>query len=243
MYDAGTFVRVCPQNTSLVSLICAQNENIQRRRVDVSLAQNKGLRELIRLRNEADDQLVQDKDQETACTLFDTPSKKPKVKRSRNGQKALRSNAETLTIKLEACGEEHTLEVLRPTQVNENLFIKYDSEMLRAMLHYIRAHGDEEKRQYTKSQTTKGIHKRKVGGFLVAYRKPDGSKAQKLVKTLDDAVAFQVDLGADGTVQRVDGDEGVEGLVEGENKDEELSQADFEAEDQCHATESGTDTT
>ena len=124
--DAEAFVRVCPQNQSLVSLICAKNENVERKRTDVSLAQNQGLRGLIRLRNEADDQLVQDKDQETACTLFDTPSEKPKVKLSRDDKKAMRSNAESLTINLEACG---TLEVLRPAQVNENLFIKYDEEM------------------------------------------------------------------------------------------------------------------
>ena len=195
MIDGGeAFIRMSPWNTGLSSLVAAENPTVPEPAPKHLLSASLGLASLIAMRNQKQADALSAED--GGCSLFEKIPKKRCVSLSRHQQKALRKAPESITIEIEIHGTVHEVHVLRPVHPNDNFFVGYKSEMVAAVLHYVRGAGFKDTPSRVQSDLPAGVHRRK-DGFVVKYEKPSGSVGYKFQKTLDEAVAFQADVQAE----------------------------------------------
>ena len=194
MIDGGeAFIRMSPCSTGLSSLVAAENPTVPEPAPKHLLSASLGLASLIAMRNQKQADALSAED--GGCSLFEKIPKKRRVF-FRRQQKALRKAPESITIEIEIHGTVHEVHVLRPVHPNDNFFVAYKSEMVAAVVHYVRGAGFKDTPSRVQSDLPAGVHRRK-DGFVVKYEKPFGSVGYKFQKTLDEAVAFQADVRAE----------------------------------------------
>ena len=189
--NGAVFVKVNPVNNSLKSIVLASNPAIAElgNPSSFSMSANRGLRDLIALRNRISEQMETAGDGDAKVKLFDGPlTKRPRSTITRGQQQCLRDAPESILLPIEIDGEVRQLQVLKSVHPSHKLAVKYDNEMMSLMLYYLRIQGFDDKRIKSKLRP-KGIHVRKKGGFFVMRYNPDGSTTRKLTKTYSDAVA------------------------------------------------------
>jgi hypothetical protein len=184
LIDDIPYVRLAPSSYSLNHLVASNNETMQPHQ---KVSASKGLAHLVSLRNQ---QQAQDLSTVGQCSLFGKV-KKAKVTH-RYEQEAKRKTPETMTLEIGVDGVCHHVSVLRPIHPTDNLFVAYDADMLKAVLHVIRTSGFDEPERRCRGDIPKGILTNKKG-FIVKHLKPDGSNGYKFHEKLEDAKAFQAD--------------------------------------------------
>lgn len=191
------FVKLNTQNPSLWALVASNNPNVaggasgQYR----ALSSSKGLTELIAMRNRIQSAALAP-EQPQICSLFEAPKKKAKVAFARDKAAAKRTAPESLILPLEMGGVTYEVSVLRPVHPKDALFVEYSNESIAAVVQWLRTSGFDDGLKRTRTLgLPKGIHKRVLGDkkYVVVYTKPDGSISRKLVRELDDALAFHAD--------------------------------------------------
>ena len=95
------------------------------------------------------------------------------LRSSRRSVKALRKAPESITIEIEIHGTVHAVHVLRPVHPNDNLFVAYKSEIVEAVVHYVRGAGFKDTPSRVQADLPASVHRRK-GGFVVKYENPLG---------------------------------------------------------------------
>ena len=183
MVDGTAFVRVA--GYAPMSVLTEQ--------LDVKLRylspeKSKGLSELLKLREEAEERAAAEED--SACTLFGPATKKPKL--SKDTVSEMRQNPKTIEIEIEVGGEKIPIDVLRHVRRNDNVFVAYDATQLSAIIQFIRDHGFQDVLTPEKFHLPPGIQKRKHK-FVVVFMKDDGSVGYKSKDTLEDAIAWQLE--------------------------------------------------
>ena len=198
--DGDEYVCVNPQNTNLLNLIVEQNPNapnpVPKR---MTLTWSWGLQQLKKLRNDAQSATM--KHAGPACTLFDAPqAKKPKMcTREENKQKRDERDAVEIEVPVGG-GDTKAVRVLRPVHPKDQLYVVYEAEALNSVLLFIRESTFEEPSEYRRDMSLPpGIRKR-GDGFLVAYKKSDGTGGYKMCATLEDAIASQAQIANDETL-------------------------------------------
>ena len=155
----------------------------------LSPEKSKGLSELLKLREEAEERAATEED--SACTLFDPAKKKPKL--SKDIVSEMRQNPKTIEIEIEVGDEKIPINVIRHVHRKDNLFVAYDATQLSAIIQFIRDHGFQDVLTPEKLHLPKGIRKRGHNKFVVVFMKDDGSVGYKTKDTLEDAIAFQLE--------------------------------------------------
>ena len=224
------FVRLDPRNTSLVNLVTMGNTNAPDPLPKYfSLTASHGLATLVRLRNGAQAQSLQETERkEGAQGLFDDvqPAKKRTVSHvSRAAQKAMKATRTALLLEFQfSNGQNCTVKVLRPIYSSENLWVEYSPESMGGVLVFLREQGfvdaDEGKRLPKDDEVPKGIYKRttkknKLVRWLVILT-ADGQKTSRTFETLDDAKAFQAGEVCDRVVGEEEGQGAHEASIGGE---------------------------
>ena len=140
--ERDVFVRVIPTSTSLVGLICEQNQHAPSPLPHTfTLTKAVGYQAMIKLRNRTQAEELSQDVEDNACSLFDTTAegnqrKKPKL--SRNAAEEARKRHQIMTIDVEGHG---SVRVLRPVLHSDSLFVHYSSESLTNMIKFIRHSG------------------------------------------------------------------------------------------------------
>ena len=140
--EGEEFVRVIPTSTTLVNLICEQNQHAPSPLPhNFTLTKAVGYQALIKLRNTTQAQELSQHADQVDCSLFDTTAegnqrKKPKL--SRNAAAKARKRHQIMTIDVEGYG---SVMVLRPVLHSDSLFVHYSSESLTNMIKFIRHSG------------------------------------------------------------------------------------------------------
>jgi hypothetical protein len=191
------FVKLNTQNTSLWALIASNNPKVLGGANSQSrdLKTSKGLTELIAMRNRIQSAALAP-EQPQICSLFEAPKKKAKVTFARDKATAKRTAPESLIIPLQMDGTTYEVSVLRPVHPQDAVFVEYNNASIAAVVQWLRtSEFDEGLKRARTLGLPKGIHKRLFGEkkYAVVYTKPDGSISQKLVRELDDALAFHAD--------------------------------------------------
>ena len=183
--DGTVFVKLNTKCSSLWGLLAADNTNVVR---GASLATSSGLKELIELRNQAQQQLFEESTRDASCQLFDAPKKRPRALNTRDQMKELRGAPQSMSVTLAFDGESRAVQVLRPAHPNDSVFVEYSRETLITVLHFLRRSDFTESKRCRHTDLPRGIQRRKQG-FLVSFTKADGSPSTKSFKELDDALA------------------------------------------------------
>ena len=212
--DGEAYVRVAPSNFGLSSLIAADNDDVpDTMPKGISpLSISKGLSSLTHMRNQKQAEALSESG--TQCSLFEGgPRKKTKI--PRHQLEAMRRAPQSLTLNLEIDGTDHEVEVLRPVHPTDNIFVAYKADMIAALLHYIRRGGFSEPVHRSRpAEIPKGIHSTK-GGFVVKYKKDDGTNGFKRCKTLDESLAFHAEV----LINATEADDNQEAAHAAENAD------------------------
>lgn len=187
------FVKFEPCDQNLVRVVCEGVFQIGELRKNVSLTHCQGLKELIKIRNDAARERFEPT--EPACELFaassSTKQKKPK-RRCAKAMKEMRVHREVISVILPAYGERAPLLVrmLAPVCPRDDLAVELAEESLQHVFGYIKhcgISGDDinNKRAYKAEPLPAGVWKTKRG-FTV--RLP--GKKYRLAKTMEEAVAI-----------------------------------------------------
>ena len=189
------FIRVCPYNSSLISLVCEQNSvalcNGAR---PSSLTGSVAIQRLMRTRNAVQAEELAATLREEECSLFQTPQKEPKRRRVSLVCRRQQRTAEpkSMVISVEHDGECHEVSVLRCTQPRDGLFVRYDEQTLTFLLRYIRESNFEHENAPFKRDPLKprGIWKKNASAFVVPYEKEGDTTRTKTFHELDEAKSF-----------------------------------------------------
>ena len=193
------FVKFEPCDNHLVRLVCEDVLPMCELRKNASLTHCRGLKELIKVRNDAARDRFQQEN--TTCELFAASSitRAKRVKRSASTVKEMRIHREVVEVTLPSYGEHAPLPVrmLAPVSPRDDLTVELSTEALEYVFGYIKHYGisgDEinNKRGYKVEPLPAGIWKTKRG-FTV--RLP--SKKYRRAKTMEEAVAIsEIDVGS-----------------------------------------------
>ena len=202
MVDGEAFVRVAATSYTLMSLVAQPPQTRS-----ATMASNKGLVNLIALRNETQASYLSDNVKDGPCSLFEPPRKKARVVHPRHEQEALRKTPKSMMLDLKVDGVPYEIEVLRPVHPKDNLFVAYKADVLAPLLHYMRDAGFDD-HPSREQHLPKGIQTRK-NGYVVKYNKKDGASGYKCTKTLADALAFHAEPILHGAVDDASSDDEV----------------------------------
>ena len=186
--DGVVFVRLNPRNRSLISMVCEDNPNAPKP-TPTSATCIKALAGMMHMRNKAQSELMKPAD---GCSLFSDvtpkkPTRRPRVARSEKKEK--RANAASMTIEVEHKEVTHSIEVLRPIEPRDGLWVKYDEDTMGVVVDLLRCSEWQDPEPWGEATGVKGIWK-KDKGFIVDLRKVSNSGPKyKTAKTLDEAVA------------------------------------------------------
>ena len=206
--ERDVFVRFIPTSTSLVGLICAQNQHAPSPLPkNFSLTKAVGYQAMIKLRNRTQaEELSQDVDH-NACSLFDTPAevkKRKKTMLSRNAAEEARKNHQIMTIDV-GYG---SVRVLRPVLQSDSLFVHYSSESLTNMIKFIRDSGfDHGLSWYQDQSLPKGTWRRGCT-YCVSYQKEDGTIGYKKCGSIDEVNTFRAEHHAEADACEASADDG-----------------------------------
>ena len=186
MVDGTAFVRVAGYAPMAV---LTEQLDVDVKMRYLSPEKSKGLFELLKLRDEAEERAATEEDKDSACTLFAPAKKKSKLSKGTVSEK--RQNPKSLEIEIEVNDEKIPIDVIRQVHRKDNLFVAYDATQLSAIIQFIRDHGFQDVPP-DKLHLPKGIYQRKHK-FTVTYMKDDGSVGYKTKLTLEDAIAWQLE--------------------------------------------------
>ena len=182
------YVRLNPRNRSLINLVCENNPNAPNP-APTSASCCNAIADMMQIRNQTQSALLQPAD---GCSLFfkEAPEKhtsKPRVPRHEKKEK--RANVASMTIEVEHKEATHSIEVLRPIDIRDGLWVKYDADTMGLVVDFLRC-SEWKDNQPDEPTGVKGVYKLKEKGFIVHLRTVSnfGPKFKK-VATLDDAVA------------------------------------------------------
>ena len=136
------FVKLSPANGGLRNLVCAGNED-EAAKAARSLSVSTGLKEIMQLRSLAQSAALIAVEAETACSLFETPSKKSRKAPLKSGDqlKEMRRAPESLAITLTTGGDDHQTDVLRPVHPNDCVFVEYEDDTISVVLGFLQGKG------------------------------------------------------------------------------------------------------
>ena len=185
MVDGTAFVRVAGYAPLP---ILTENLDVPYKLRYLSPSVSKGLSELLKLREEAEERAATEED--SACALFAPAKKKAKISKDIVSEK--RHNPKSVEIEIEVNDETIPIDVVRQVHRKDNLFVAYDATQLSAIIQFIRGHGFQEVPTPEKLQLPKGISQRKEK-FIVTYEKADGCIGYKTKNTVEDAISWQLE--------------------------------------------------
>ena len=122
------FVRLNPRNRSLINLVCENNPNAPNPAKHITATCCKAVTHMMHIRNQTQSALLNPAD---GCSLFskEAPEKhKSKPRVPRHEKKETRATADSMTIGLEHKEATHSIEVLRPIDIRDGLWVKYDAD-------------------------------------------------------------------------------------------------------------------
>ena len=186
MADGTAFVRL--GGPAPIPILTEDLDHVPDKMRYLSPLSSKGLTELLRLREEAEERAAAEED--STCTLFE-PAKK-KAKNSRDIVSEKRHNPKVIEIEIVVDDETIPIEIIRQVHRKDNLFVAYDAIQLAAIIHFIRSHGFEDIPSPEKLHLPRGIIRRNKK-FLVKYTKADGCIGFKTKDTLEDAISWQLE--------------------------------------------------
>ena len=182
------FVRLNPRNRSLIHLVCENNPNAPNP-TPKTVTWCKAVTDMMHIRNQTQSALLKATDR---CSLF--PQEAPEKHKSKprvpwHEKKETRANAASMTIELEHKEATHSIEVLRPIDIRDGLWVKYDADTMGLVVDFLRC-SEWKDNQPDEPTGVKGVWKLKEKGFMVHLRTVSnfGPKYKK-VATLDEAVA------------------------------------------------------
>ena len=188
--EGDVFVRVIPSSTTLVSLMCEENQHAPSPLPkNFSLTKAVGYQALIKLRNTTQAQELSQHADQVDCSLFDTTvegnqRKKPKL--SRNAAEDARKKHQIMTIDVEGYG---SVMVLRPVLHSDSLFVHCSSESLTNMIKFIRDSGFDHGLSWYQDQ-------RRGCSYCVTYKKEDGTIGYKKCGSIDEVNTFRAEQDA-----------------------------------------------
>ena len=184
--DGDVFVRLNPRNRSLISLVCENNPNAPNP-APTSATCCKAIADMMHIRNQTQSALLNPPD---VCSLFskEAPEQhKSKPRVPRHEKKDKRATADSMTIEVEHKEETHSIEVLRPIDIRDGLWVKYDADTMGLVVDLLRCSEwtDDQRR----STGMRCVWQLKEKGYMVNLRAytSHGPKYRK-VETLDEAV-------------------------------------------------------
>ena len=184
------FVRLNPRNRSMISLVCENNPNAPNPAPHTATC-CKAIADMMQIRNQTQSALLNPR-QLDLCSLFSKEASeqhksKPRVHVPRHEKKDKRATADSMTIEVEHNEETHSIEVLRPIDIRDGLWVKYDADTMGLVVDLLRCSEwtDDQRR----STGMKGVWQLKEKGYMVNLRTVSnfGPKYRK-VATLDEAV-------------------------------------------------------
>ena len=193
--DSGMFVRLNPRNRSLIYLVCENNPNAPST-IPTSATCCKALVDMMHIRNQTQSALLNSAD---GCSLFseETPEpnksmlllQKRRRQQSHHEKKGKRATADSMTIEVEHKEDTHSIEVLRPIDIRDGLWVKYDADTMGLVVDFLRCSEWKDNQPDWGLTGVKGVWKLKEKGFIVDLRTVSnfGPKYRK-VATLDEAV-------------------------------------------------------
>ena len=185
--EGDVFARVIPSSTTLVSLMCEENQHAPSPLPkNFSLTKAVGYQTLIKLRNTTQAQELSQHADQVDCSLFDTTAegnqrKKPKL--SRNAAEDARKKHQIMTIDVEGHG---SVRVLRPLQQSDSLFAHYSPECLTNMIKFIRDSGFDPGLSWSHDQSLPKDTWRRGPHHCVTYKKEDGHIGYKKCGNIDE---------------------------------------------------------
>ena len=188
--DGDVFVRLNPRNRSLISLVCENNPNAPNP-APTSATCCKAIADMMHIRNQTQSALLNPR-QLDLCSLFskEAPGQhKSKPRVPRHEKKDKRATADSMTIEVEHKEETHSIEVLRPIDIRDGLWVKYDADTMGLVVDLLRCSEWTDDQPDRMRTGVKGVWKLKEKGFIVHLRTVSnfGPKYKK-VATLDEAV-------------------------------------------------------
>ena len=188
------FVRLNPRNRSLIHLVCENNPNAPNP-TPKTVTWCKAVTDMMHIRNQTQSALLKATDR---CSLF--PQEAPEKHKSKprvpwHEKKETRANAASMTIELEHKEATHSIEVLRPIDIRDGLWVKYDADTLGLVVDFLRCSEWKDNQTPRGSTGVRGVWKIKCGPtqtnkFTVHLSTVSNCGPKyKNVATLDDAVA------------------------------------------------------
>ena len=184
------FVRLNPRNRSMISLVCENNPNAPNPAPHTATC-CKAIADMMQIRNQTQSALLNPR-QLDLCSLFSKEASeqhksKPRVHVPRHEKKDKRATADSMTIEVEHNEETHSIEVLRPIDIRDGLWVKYDADTMGLVVDLLRCSEwtDDQRR----STGMKGVWQLKEKGYMVNLRAytSHGPKYRK-VATMDEAI-------------------------------------------------------
>ena len=182
------FVRLNPRNRYMISLVCENNPNAPNPAPHTATC-CKAIADMMQIRNQTQSALLNPR-QLDLCSLFSKEASeqhKSKPRVPRHEKKDKRATADSMTIEVEHKEDTHSIEVLRPIDIRDGLWVKYDADTMGLVVDLLRCSEwtDDQRR----STGMKGVWQLKEKGYMVNLRTVSnfGPKYRK-VATLDEAV-------------------------------------------------------
>lgn len=188
--DGDVFVRLNPRNRSMISLVCENNPNAPNPAPTTATC-CKAIADMMQIRNQTQSALLNPR-QLDLCSLFskEAPEQhKSKPRVPRHEKKDKRATADSMTIEVEHKEATHSIEVLRPIDIRDGLWVKYDADTMGLVVDLLRCSEWTDNQPDWGLTGVKGVWKLKEKGFIVHLRTVSnfGPKYRK-VATLDEAI-------------------------------------------------------
>ena len=207
--EGDVFVRVIPSSTTLVSLMCEENQHAPSPLPkNFSLTKAVGYQALIKLRNTTQAQELSQHADQVDCSLFDTTAEgnqRKKTKLSRNAAEDARKKHQIMTIDVEGYG---SVMVLRPVLHSDSLFVHYKPESLTNMIKFIRDSGFDHELSWSQDLSLPKGTWRRGSSYCVTYNKKDGTMGYKKCGTIDEVNIFRAELDAKANACEASADDG-----------------------------------